>query len=63
MNEITRANLEEKRARIVAQRAAYVEDANRQIAAFDGALALLAELLAGLEIDNTPVEIEHDDAQ
>ena len=63
MNEITRADLEEKRAALVAQRAAYVEDANRQIAAFDGALALLAELLAGFETDNMPVEMEHDDAQ
>ncbi len=41
--------LQERKTRLEAQRAQFIEDANRQIAALDGALALVSELIAELE--------------
>lgn len=39
--------LEQRRAELVAERQALLEQANRQLALLDGALAMIDELLAG----------------
>jgi len=41
--------LQERKTKLEAQRAQYIEDANRQIAAFDGALSLLDEMITEME--------------
>ena len=46
---MTLEQLQERKTKLEAQRAQYIEDANRQIAAFDGAIALALELIAELE--------------
>jgi hypothetical protein len=41
--------LQERKTKLEAQRVQYIEDAKRQIAAFDGALSLLAEMITEME--------------
>jgi len=46
---MTIEQLQERKTKLEAQRAQLIEDANRHIAALDGAIALALELIAELE--------------
>lgn len=49
---MTIEQLREKRDQTAADRLAFVDQANRQIAAFDGALAMLDQLIETMETDD-----------
>ncbi len=50
--------LEERREKLTAQRAQFVEEANRQLAMLDGALLLVAEMIAEMSAGDAADEEE-----
>lgn len=55
MNQQT---LEERKEKLVAQRAQLLDEANRQLAMLDGAILLIDEMLAEMGVGNAPDEEE-----
>lgn len=53
MNQQT---LEERKATLTAQRAQLLDEANRQLAMIDGAIALINDMLAEMSAGNAPDE-------
>jgi hypothetical protein len=50
--------LQERKEKLTAQRAQLLEEANRQLAMIDGALLLVAEMIAEMSAGNAPDEEE-----
>ncbi len=50
--------LQERKEKLIAQRVQLLEEANRQLAMLDGALLLVAEMIAEMSAGNAPDEEE-----
>lgn len=55
---MTLQTLQERKAKLTAQRAQFVEEANRQLAMLDGAMLLIDEMLAEMSAGNATDEEE-----